>query len=248
MAPLDLLRKEQEFMLMKNEFTGKKVFFIGSAPDPKINYELVKDHIWVTTKGSGWCIENVWGLDRVPDYNFFTGHHVKRFTDEMYKQIKCKNFVYLVPTNTLWDNKIPFWYEKNDEFNREKLEKQFRDLGCQFDNFYVMHIVDTAEGYRRLVETQYFVKNGKYFGENISIGTGMIAYFLLCGAEEVVISGMSIEKIKHSYSDRGLNVRQNPNRHAGEDMATYTILLKTGHNIKTFEPELYRRVRMPLLG
>ena len=104
----------------------------------------------------------------------------------------------------------------------------------------MLSIIDAAEGFRRLIEANYFIKCGTYFGENVSLGAGLMCYLFLCGAEEIVVSGMQIKKGDHSYSGRGLSVNQFLGAHRGEDMMCLRLLKKFGHNLKTFEPELNR--------
>ena len=82
---------------MTEQFKGKKIFLLCSAPDPKINHEKVKDHTWVTVKGSGWAIDNIWNIDRIPDYTFMTGHHRHKFiirkkTKSYFQHCYCQEY------------------------------------------------------------------------------------------------------------------------------------------------------------
>jgi hypothetical protein len=243
-------KRAKNFCWEKSDvFKGKKIFIIGSAPDPKIDYEYVKDHVWVTMKGSGWAIKNIWGIDRIPDYCYLPGHQEHRFSPEMYQQIEAKTIIFLVPDEELWCYDVPDWYIKDDFENPRNKEEYYRSKGVKFDNYVSIPIIDTAAGFRKLVESNFFTHARQYYTINTSIGAGLIAHLCYCGAEEIVISGMSIEKKReHSYSGRGLSNGQLVGLHKGQDFLTFVTLRKIGCNLKTFEPELNRRTGIPLVG
>lgn len=232
---------------MTEQFKGKKIFLLGSAPDPKIDYEKVKDHVWITMKGSGWAIENCWGIDRIPDYLFMTGHHLTVFNDEMWPKLHAKTLVHLIATNSLRGLMDPDKKEiLLDDDTHEGMYEFYKEKGVKFDDLFMLSIIDAAEGMRQLVESNFFIKTRRYLKENLSLGVGTLCYILLSGAEEVVISGISIDKGLHSYSGRDLTSGQLLGLHLGEDMIALTLLKKFGWNVKTFEPELNRVCGIPM--
>jgi hypothetical protein len=230
---------------MKHLFEGKKVFIICSAPDPKIDYEKVKDHVWVCLKGSGWSIENEWKLDRVPDVTYMVDHLNYRL-EPMFKHLKTKTLVHFLSSSALIDPFANVSTEYVIKQDIEDVESFYKEMGMQFEEIKLGTINIPAFSFRSMVEANYFIHAGQFFADNVSFGIGVTCLAFDAGATEVVLSGLSIKKGKHSYSGRDLTKNQVYGLHRSEDSLSLRILHQTGYDVKTFEPELNRVCGIPM--